>query len=166
MAEAFGFVGLAQYVDTFLNYARTELDPAFDQGTLDSSAGENTTRLTVLLIVEDPERARAFYEQVLGVEVVRARDPLTLRFHNSWIIAKVGGEPTADKPGVSTAPPMNPGRATYALNIRVSDARAVYEEWRSRGAHFLTPPVDHGSELRCYLRDPDGHLIEVGQTVG
>jgi lactoylglutathione lyase len=46
----------------------------------------------------------------------------------------------------------------------VSDARAVYELWKSRGAHFLTPPVNHGSEIRCYLHDPDGHLIEVGQS--
>jgi lactoylglutathione lyase len=31
---------------------------------------------------------------------------------------------------------------------------------------FLTPPKDHGREIRCYMRDPDGHLIEVGQTTG
>ena len=36
----------------------------------------------------------------------------------------------------------------------------------SRGAEFLTPPKDHGREVRCYMRDPDGHLIEVGQTTG
>jgi lactoylglutathione lyase len=23
---------------------------------------------------------------------------------------------------------------------------------------------DHGYEIRAYIRDPDGHLIEVGQT--
>ena len=50
------------------------------------------------------------------------------------------------------------------LNIRVADIRAVYEEWSAKGAEFLTPPIDRGVELRCYLRDPDGHLIEVGQT--
>ena len=43
-------------------------------------------------------------------------------------------------------------------------ANAVYEQWRARGAEFLTPPTDRGAELRCYLRDPDGHLIEVGQA--
>jgi len=44
--------------------------------------------------------------------------------------------------------------------------RAVYDEWRGRGATFLTPPIDRGVELRCYMRDPDGHLIEVGQLLG
>ena len=29
---------------------------------------------------------------------------------------------------------------------------------------FLTPPKQHQYEIRCYIRDPDGHLIEVGQT--
>jgi hypothetical protein len=33
-----------------------------------------------------------------------------------------------------------------------------------KGAEFLTPPQGRDSEICCYLRDPDGHLIEVGQT--
>jgi len=33
-----------------------------------------------------------------------------------------------------------------------------------RGAQFLTPPKTDQFEIRCYIRDPDGHLIEVGQT--
>jgi hypothetical protein len=36
--------------------------------------------------------------------------------------------------------------------------------WSARGARFLTPPKQHPYEKRCYIRDPDGHLIEVGQT--
>lgn len=35
-----------------------------------------------------------------------------------------------------------------------------------KGAEFLTEPKDHGPEIRAYLRDPDGHLIEVGQFTG
>ena len=37
---------------------------------------------------------------------------------------------------------------------------------RAKGAEFVTPPIDRGAELRCYLRDPDGYLIEVGQSTG
>jgi hypothetical protein len=40
----------------------------------------------------------------------------------------------------------------------------VYAEWSARGARFLTPPKQHAHEIRCYMRDPDDHLIEVGQT--
>jgi catechol 2,3-dioxygenase-like lactoylglutathione lyase family enzyme len=43
---------------------------------------------------------------------------------------------------------------------------ATYEDWSARVAEFLTEPKDHGREIRCYLRDPDGHLIEVGQATG
>src|SRR5947207_5758128 len=35
-----------------------------------------------------------------------------------------------------------------------------------KGAEFVTPPIDRGAEIRCYLRDPDGYLIEVGQSTG
>jgi hypothetical protein len=31
------------------------------------------------------------------------------------------------------------------------------------GAQFLTEPLDRKAELRCYLRDPDGYLVEVGR---
>jgi len=60
--------------------------------------------------------------------------------------------------------PRDPNRVSSFLNIRVADIEAIYADWSARGAEFLTPPVDHGRELRCYLRDPDGHLIEVGQA--
>ena len=52
------------------------------------------------------------------------------------------------------------------MNLRVADIQACYEEWRSKGAEFVTPPIDRGTEIRCYMRDPDGYLIEVGQSTG
>jgi lactoylglutathione lyase len=82
------------------------------------------------------------------------------------MIINVGGGPTDDKPGVVLETPGDPNRTSAFLNIRVADIQASYQEWRSRGAEFLTPPKDHGAELRCYMRDPDGHLIEVGQSTG
>lgn len=122
--------------------------------------------LTVLLIVEDQDRSRDFYTNVLGAEVAMERDPVILKFHNSWIILNVGGGPTEDKPEVTMAVPSDPNTVGCALNIRVADIQAVYEEWRARGAEFITPPIDRGAEIRCYLRDPDGYLIEVGQATG
>ena len=87
-----------------------------------------------------------------------------LKFHNSWLILNVGGGPTDDKPEVTLEPPGDPSRTSTFLILRVADIQEVYEEWSVRGAEFLTPPVDRGAEIRCYIRDPDGHLIEVGQT--
>jgi catechol 2,3-dioxygenase-like lactoylglutathione lyase family enzyme len=89
-----------------------------------------------------------------------------LRFENSWLILNVGGGPTDDKPNVTVEPPRDPSRTSAFLNLRVADIQQVYEEWSARGAEFLTPPIDRGAEIRCYIRDPDGHLIEVGQSTG
>lgn len=122
--------------------------------------------LTVLLIVRDQDRSRAFYRDVMGAKVVWERDPCVLKFENSWIILNVGGGPTDDKPTVTMAAPSDPDTVGCSLNIRVADVRKVYSEWKARGGTFLTEPKDHEREIRCYLRDPDGHLIEVGQLKG
>ena len=122
--------------------------------------------LTQLLIVRDVDRSREFYRQVLGATVVREREPAILRLHNSYLVINNEGGPTDDKPGVRAQAPSQPDLLSSALNIRVTDVRAVYEQWRSRGGQFLTEPKDHGVEIRCYLRDPDGYLIELGQGTG
>jgi catechol 2,3-dioxygenase-like lactoylglutathione lyase family enzyme len=128
--------------------------PAPDEGIL----------LTHFIVSDDVERSRRFYTEVLGGETVRAGEPSFVRLANSWIIINAGGGPTEDKPEVILETPPDPNRTSSFLNIRVADIQAVYEEWSGRGAEFLTPPQDRGAEIRCYIRDPDGHLIEVGQT--
>jgi catechol 2,3-dioxygenase-like lactoylglutathione lyase family enzyme len=120
--------------------------------------------LTHFIVSEDVDRSRAFYTEVLGGESVREGEPSIVQLSNSWIIINVGGGPTVDKPDVILETPPDPTRTSSFLNIRVADVHQVYEDWRSRGATFLTPPQDLGSEIRCYIRDPDGHLIEVGQS--
>ena len=68
---------------------------------------------------------------------------------------------------VITVVNYEPGDTTSIfLNLRVADIDACYRKWRDRGATFLTPPIDRGAEIRCYMRDPDGYLIEVGQATG
>ena len=120
--------------------------------------------LTHFIVSDDVERSRRFYTEVLGGETVRAGEPSFVALANSWIIINRGGGPTDDKPTVTLETPPDPDRASSFLNIRVADIDAVYEQWSARGAEFLTPPKEHEAEIRCYIRDPDGHLIEVGQT--
>jgi catechol 2,3-dioxygenase-like lactoylglutathione lyase family enzyme len=120
--------------------------------------------LTHFIVTADVARSRHFYANVLGGEVLLAGKPTIVALANTWIIINAGGPPTDDKPTVTLEPPRDPDRVSSFLNIRVADINAVYRQWRSRGAEFLTPPTDRGVELRCYMRDPDGHLIEVGQT--
>ena len=120
--------------------------------------------LTHFIVSDDVERSRRFYTEVLGGESVHAGEPSFVALANSWIIINVGGGPTDDKPTVTLETPRDPDRVSSFLNIRVADIHAVYEQWSARGAQFLTPPTDRGPEIRCYIRDPDGYLIEVGQT--
>jgi lactoylglutathione lyase len=129
----------------------------------DYLAPEGGAVLTHLLIVRDVDRSREFYRRVLGAEVMREREPCILRFHNSYIVLNSEGGPTDDKPAVQAQAPADANTLSSAMNIRVSDVFAVYEQWRARGGEFLTEPKDHGVEIRCYLRDPDNYLIEVGQ---
>jgi catechol 2,3-dioxygenase-like lactoylglutathione lyase family enzyme len=113
---------------------------------------------------DDVQRSRRFYTEVLGGQAVITGEPTYVALANSWIVINTGGGPTDDKPAVTLEPPDNPNRVSSFLNIRVADIHALYEKWSARGAEFLTPPKQHETEIRCYVRDPDGHLIEVGQT--
>jgi len=120
--------------------------------------------LTHFIVASDVERSRRFYTEVLGGETVLAGEPSYVALANSWIIINVGGGPTEDKPEVILEPPADLNRVSSFLNIRISDIDAAYREWSARGAEFLTPPIQRETEIRCYIRDPDGYLIEVGQT--
>lgn len=122
--------------------------------------------LTHFITVRDVARSRDFYADVFGGQVVLEENPGIVKIANSWIIMNPGGGPTPDKPDVSLAPPQEEDPVSTFLNVRVADIASFYEEATAKGAQFLTEPLDRKAELRCYLRDPDGYLIEVGQATG
>jgi len=123
--------------------------------------------LTILLVVSDLAASRSFYRDVLGAKVVREYGDTScvLNFQGSWILLVTGGGPTKDKPDVTFAPPVDPNTVSHELTMRVPDCQAAYEVLKSRGAEFLTPPVNWGAEIRCFFRDPNGHLLEISQSV-
>ncbi len=129
---------------------------------------ENEMVLAHFIVSDDVERSRRFYTDVLGGKTViggEAGDAVTyVALANSWVIINEGGGPTDDKPTVTLETPADPDRVSSFLNIRVADIAAVYKQWSARGAEFLTPPKVHETEIRAYVRDPDGYIIEVGQT--
>jgi catechol 2,3-dioxygenase-like lactoylglutathione lyase family enzyme len=122
--------------------------------------------LTHLLVVRDAERSKAFYRDVLGAEVYReyGGTSVVLRFLGTWLLLVTGGGPTADKPDVTFAEPVDPRTVSHEMTIRVPDCHAAYETLRARGAQFLTPPVDYDWEVRGFFRDPDGHLLEISEA--
>jgi catechol 2,3-dioxygenase-like lactoylglutathione lyase family enzyme len=142
----------------------TEPAPRIDFGNLPAPA--DGILVTLFITVRKVARSRDFYSRVLGGDVVLEENPCIVKLANSWIIMNPGGPPTPDKPDISVVD-YEPGNTTSIfLNLRVADIQACYQEWKAKGAEFVTPPIDRGAEIRCYLRDPDGYLIEVGQMTG
>ena len=123
------------------------------------------TEITHLVVVSDVERSTRWYVDVLGATVHRAYGgtSVVLQLGGAWLLIVTGGGPTDDKPDVTLAPPADPNLRDNLFTMRVDDCRATYEELRGRGAVFLTSPVDHGAETRCFFRDPDGHLFEISE---
>ena len=122
--------------------------------------------LTHFIVVDDVERSARFYTDVLGGELLMEGEPSIVALANGWVIINVGGGPAEDKPTVTLEAPRDPDRVSAFLNIRVADIESIYADWSAKGAEFLTPPQQRATEIRCYVRDPDGHLIEVGQATG
>ena len=122
--------------------------------------------VTHFLTVADVRRSAEFYERILGGTIIRSGEPTFVQIANGWLILNVGGGPTDDKPTVTLLPPEQSDRVSSFLNLRVADIQVVYQEWSRKGGQFLTEPQDHMFEFRCYLRDPDGYIIEVGQSKG
>jgi catechol 2,3-dioxygenase-like lactoylglutathione lyase family enzyme len=122
--------------------------------------------LTHFLTVRDVARSRDFYANIFGGRVLLEENPAIVKVANGWIIMNPGGGPTPDKPETILAPPEPGDPVSSFLNVRVADIAAFYSDAKSKGAQFLTEPLDRKAEIRCYLRDPDGYLIEIGQSTG
>ena len=122
--------------------------------------------LTTILVVKDMEKSKTFYEKILGASLYREYGGTSsvFQFLGNWILLVTGGEPTKDKPEVHFKAPNDPNDVSHAFTIRVKNRLESYEVLKNRGAEFLTRPVDWGSEVRAFFRDPDGHLFEISQA--
>lgn len=122
--------------------------------------------LTHILVVTDIERSVSWYRDVLGARLDReyGGTSAVFDFNGSWLLLVTEGGPTADKPDVAFTAPADPRAVGHSFTIRVADCRSAYEELVSLGAEFLTPPYDWGGEIRCFFRDPDGHLFEISEV--
>src|ERR1700693_80020 len=150
----------------------SNLEPSMNQVQVEQETYEMTSKEGIavphFLTVADIERSLRFYETVFGSRILSRGDskgaPGYLQIANSWLIVNVGGGPTPDKPTVTLSVPPDPDKVNSLMNIRVAAIQACYELWRSRGAEFITEPKPKYGETRCYIRDPDGYIIEVGQS--
>lgn len=121
--------------------------------------------LTHMLVVADATASRDWYVDVLDATVFGeyGGTSIVLDLMGNWLLLVTGGEPTPDKPTVTLSTPTDADRVSGQLIFRVQDCRRTFELLRDRGADFLTEPLDRGSEIRAFFRDPDGHLFEISQ---
>lgn len=121
--------------------------------------------LTHLFVVSDARASRDWYVSVLDAAVhgEYGGTSVVLELLGSWLLLVTAGGPTPDKPTVTFRPPRDADVVSSELIFRVDDCWAAHDLLRSRGAQFLTEPVDRGGEIRAFFRDPDGHLLEISE---
>lgn len=121
--------------------------------------------ITHILVVSDIQRSVRWYRDVLGATLTGeyGGTSAVFTFAGGWLLVVTGGGETEDKPGTRFEPPEDPTRISHSITIRVPDCRASYKTLTGREAAFLTPPRESAAEIRCFFRDPDGHLFEISE---
>lgn len=115
----------------------------------------------VLLRVADLERARTFYTEVLGFEVME-QDPE----HGGLFMALAGQAHTLDlfpaaEPNAPPRAPGSPGLGHVAFRVESAEAlRDAYFDLQAHGV-TITRAVDHVSQRSIYFHDPDGNTLEI-----
>ena len=118
-------------------------------------------RLTALLhvsfLVADLDRARAFYEGVLGLVPSASRPEMG--FEGVWY--DIGGTQIhllcLPNPDPATGRPEHGGRDRHAA-LAVSDLPALRRELDARG---LSYSLSRSGRPALFVRDPDGNALEL-----
>ena len=123
------------------------------------------SELTTILVVADIEKSKSFYVELLHAQVVGeyGGTSVVLKFLNNWVLLVTAGGPTEDKPDISFEPPQFSNSVSHSFTIRVENCTQSYKILKNRGVDFITPPHDWGAEIRCFFKDPDGHLFELSE---
>ena len=118
----------------------------------------------VTAICADAERTIAFYRGVLGLDVIRDSpsddDPLS---RHVWFDAGDGVQAISFMQYPELPPAANGPGGTHHFALTV-DSRAELDGWvaylRGRGIE-CTEVLERGEFFSTYVRDPDGHLVEL-----
>ena len=120
----------------------------------------------VILIVEDLDRALGFYTDVLGLSLGHRSGDYAQLDTGTTRLGLYTRKAMAKTLGMSLKPPAQdaPG---FEIGFKVPDAGAAFKELVGRGALPVMPPTDRPwGQRTAYVRDPDGHLIELAQDLG
>ena len=119
----------------------------------------------LILIVEDLDRALGFYVDVLGLRLGHRSGDYAQLDTGATRLALYSRSAMAKTLGMSLDPPATnaPG---FEVGFKVLDVDAAFSELIARGAQPMVPPTDRfWGQRTAYVRDPDGHLIELAQDL-
>lgn len=119
----------------------------------------------VILIVEDLDRSLRFYTGVLGLRLGHRSGDYAQLDTGATRLGLYARGAMARMLGLSLRPPSQdaPG---FEIGFKVADIDAAFAELVASGASPVTPPTDRPWGQRTgYVRDPDGHLIELAQDL-
>ena len=109
----------------------------------------------------DPEAMAAWFEKMLGAEVIR-----TMQQGAPRVDLKLGGAdifimPVKDGDGTNAAPTI-PYRGLDHFGLAVSGIDAVAADLKAKGAQFTMEPTTIRPGIRiCFLRAPEGVSVEL-----
>jgi catechol 2,3-dioxygenase-like lactoylglutathione lyase family enzyme len=119
----------------------------------------------ITMFVEDPARAKAFYEKAFDVSIVNEDDvSIAFKFEN-MLVNLLESRAAPELIGPAHVAPAESG-SRFQLTIWVDDTDAVCTDLRSRGVELLNGPINRDWGVRtATFADPDGHIWEVAGKI-
>ena len=122
------------------------------------------------LFVQDLSRARDFYQQVVGLEMLQESEVacvfIVAKRQLLLLITQEKARAPSKTPGGQVPPCLvRPGETLGAGHIALAVAEAEFDAWRthleSKGVEVLSEVASEPGGRSLYFRDPDGHLLEL-----
>jgi catechol 2,3-dioxygenase-like lactoylglutathione lyase family enzyme len=108
-------------------------------------------RIVANLHAADPGKARAFYQDLLGLDLV---------MDHGWILTLACGAAMA--PQLSIASEGGSGKPVPGLSIEVDDVDIVYRQAKAAGLEILCALTDEPWGVRrFFVRDPLGTIVNI-----
>ncbi len=109
-----------------------------------------------ILYVQDMLKAKAFYQDMLGLQIDEAQSGPVFAFYNT------GDNTFLALEDVSILPPGQAKPAgSFELAIRVDDVDTVYQGWKARGVPMIEELHDSPFGRNFLAKDPEGHHLSV-----
>jgi len=119
-----------------------------------------------VLFVEDVERSKTFYVDVLGFTFGFGDETSAGLFLGGEMFLLVTVPSAEDMLTGETLSTPKGQRATGLFNIFVENVDAAFEQLRAKGVQFIVDPIDREWGRRtAHFKDPDGFVWEISQSI-